>query len=127
MGDISLIEWGVYGFIAYSSLLMLIISTIKDVPTTKSLSIARSIYLIPGMICAGILSYSGININLPTTMTNSTTISNVTMERFTENVSQSQFIQLVDPAWMIVHVMIFLVLLFYVIMQMLVLLTKTDG
>ena len=122
MGDISVIEFGVYGFIAYSSLLMLIISTVKEVPTTKSFAIARAIYLIPGVICAALLASSGINIVTDTT---SNTIKNLnTTEVWSETTTQKIVLQ--DRVWISVHYMIFAVLLVYVIFQILTLLTKHE-
>ena len=64
MADLSIIEFGVYGFIAYSGLLMLIISTIRETPQTKSQSFARAMYLIPSIICAFLLASSGQIIGL---------------------------------------------------------------
>lgn len=121
MGDISIIEFGVYAFFAYSSMLMLIISTIKEIPMTKALTIARSIYLIPGILCAGILSTVGRDITLPTVSTNSTTIAVNSSEVFTEINTQTQTMTLLDPVWIWVHIMISLVLTFYVISQVLIL------
>ena len=123
MGDISIIEFGVYGFITYTSLLMLIISTIRETPFTQSQSIARSVYLVPGIVCAAILAGSGVNITMETvTTTNLTndTIANVTI--FSEDaITASQFV-LIDPIWQGVHLMIMLILVVYVVNQMLMLL-----
>lgn len=126
MGEISVIELIVYGFFTYSSMLMLIISIVKDPPAGKSLTIARSIYLIPGIICAAILAGSGINI-VSTTVTISNTIKNLnSSEVWTEATTQSTVIALQNEIWILVHWMIFLVLVVYVLMQMLVMLTKHD-
>jgi len=126
MGEISIIELVVYAFFAYSSMLMLIISIIKDAPTGKSLTIARSIYIIPGIICAAILAGSGINI-VTDTVTTANTIKNLNnSEVWTETTTQSKFITLQSEIWILVHWMIFLVMAVYVLMQMLVLLTKHD-
>ena len=43
---------------------MLIISTIKDIPDTKYGAYLRSVFMLPGVICAGILGSSGVNIQL---------------------------------------------------------------
>lgn len=126
LADISLIEWGVYGFIAYSSLLMLIISTVKDVPNKQALSIIRAIYLIPGMISAGVLASTGPNITMPNITTNSTTIAVNSSEVFTEVVSQAQSFAISGNVWTLVHIMIFIVLFVYVVSQILVFMTKTE-
>lgn len=124
MGDISVIEFLVFGFIAYSSLLMLIISTIKEVPTTKASSIVRAIFLIPGIICAAVLAGSGTSI-ITDTVTTTNTIRNVnTTEVWTETTTQDKSIELQSTVWITVHQMIFLVLIVYVINQIFILFTK---
>ena len=120
MADISILEFIVYGFITYSSLLMLIISTIKEVPTEKSGSVYRSIWLIPGILCAFILASSGINI--VTSNTTNTITSVNTTEVWTETISSSIVLQ--NPIWVTVHLLIFMVLIVYVVLQVLNLFTK---
>ena len=126
MSDISLAEFIVYGFVAYSSLLMLIISVVKEIPTTKSLAIARSIFLIPGMVAAGVLASSGVNIQVASVTTSNLIKSINTTQTWTETTSQINNIVLQSPVWQMFHVLIFLVLLVYVITQMLNLFTKYD-
>ena len=64
MSDISIIEFAVYAFIAYSGMLMLIISTIREAPQTKSQSFTRAMYLIPSIVCAFLLAGMGESIDL---------------------------------------------------------------
>ena len=129
LADISVIEFGVYGFIAYGSLLMLMISSIKDTPTTKSQSFTRAMYLIPGIICAALLAGSGELIFLDTEVITSSTESLtsadviVTLQGTT---TITNTIQLQDSIWILVHTMIFIILTFHVIMQSLMLLTKIE-
>ncbi len=127
MGDISIIEWGVYGFIAYTSLLMLIISVVKEVPDKKSQSILRSMWFIPGVICAGLLMFSSVNITMDTITTVNTITDNQTSTIiFTEDITVNRFIPIQDPVWQSVHLMIFLILLSYILLQMLTLFYKID-
>lgn len=126
MSDISLAEFIVYGFTAYSSLLMLIISVVKEIPSTKSLAIARSIFLIPGMVAAGVLASSGINIQVATVDTSNLIRSINTTQTWSETTQQINNIVLQNPVWQMFHILIFLVLLVYVITQMLNLFTKYD-
>ncbi len=127
LADISIIEWGVYGFVAYSSLLMLIISVVKEVPDKKSQSILRSMWFIPGVICAGLLMFSSVNIVMETTNTVNTITDNQTSTIiFTEDITVQRFIPIQDPVWQSVHLMIFLILLSYVVIQILTLFTKID-
>ena len=126
MSDISLAEFIVYGLVAYSSLLMLIISVVKEVPTTKSLAIARSIFLIPGMVAAGILASSGVNIQVASVNTSNLIKSINTTQTWTESTQQVNNIVLQNPVWQTFHWLIFVVLLVYVATQMLLLFTKYD-
>lgn len=123
--DISIIEFGVYGFIAYSSMLMLIISTIKEVPSVKSHTIVRAIYLIPGIIATIVLASSGVNIiTADITTTNTITALN-TSEVFVEAISTSTQIVLQNPVWVSFHFLLAAIMTVYVINQMLILFTKT--
>lgn len=125
MGDISIIEFGVYGFITYISLLMLIISTIKETPTEKSQSILRSIYFIPGILCAALLAGSGVDITFETISTVNTITDNQTLSViFTEDIIKEKKITLLNPVWVTIHGMIFLIMMVHVVIQMLILFTK---
>ena len=123
MAELSVIEFGVYGFITYSSLLMLIISAIKtDIPTTKSLAIVRAIYLIPGAVTALLLA-SINNVIVSSDTTNTITAVNTT-EVWTEQISNS--ITLMNPVWGGLHLMIFIVIAIFIVTQIINLFTKTD-
>ena len=127
MAELSIIEFGVYGFITYTSLLMLIISTIKEVPSGKSQSILRSMYLIPGVICAVLLASAGVDIGFDTVTTVNTITDNQTSTIiFTEDITKETKITLQDDVWRTVHIMIFLILLVHVLVQMLSLFTKIE-
>lgn len=117
---LSIIELIVYGLFAYSSMLVLITSINKDTPQTRSSSILRSIYLIPGIICAAILASSGENIG--TVSTNNTIINLNTTETWTETTLQTVVLQ--NEVWIFVHFMIMLVLIAYVIQQAITLIVK---
>lgn len=127
MADISLFEFIAYGFVAYSSVLMLIISTIKkDIPTTSSLAVARFIYMIPGLIAAGILASSGVNIVLTSDTTTTTTKDLNSSEVWSQTATHTSQIVLQNPVWMAFHWLIFAVLLIYIFQQAFDLLTKKD-
>ena len=124
---ISIIEFAVYGFITYVSLLMLIISVVKETPTGKSQSIIRAMWLIPGIITASLLAGLGDSITMEDTTTTSTLINVNTTETWTETVATNAEITLIDPIWVSIHYMIFAVLLAYVLLQMLTLLTRIGN
>lgn len=105
---------------------MLIISVVKEIPTSKSLSLARSIFLIPGMVAAGILASSGVNIQVANVATSNLIRSINTTQTWTETTQQINNIVLQNPVWQTFHLLIFLVLLVYVITQLLNMFTKYD-
>jgi len=91
---------------------------------TKALSIARAIYLFPGILSAAILAFSGRDLLIQTQ-----SISNIikdlnTTETWTENVILTTEIELQNEVWITFHFFLFVVMSVYVITQMLILLTK---
>jgi len=119
--SLSIIELIVYGLFAYSSMLVLIISINKEQPADKIPAIIRSIYLIPGIICAGVIATSGaIDID---TITTFNTITNLnSSEVWTEQTAQEIILQ--HDVWIAVHVMIMAVMTVYVIQQLSALIIK---
>lgn len=117
MSDISIIEWGVYGFLTYTSMLMLIISSIKGVPETRSRynSLLYGVFLLPGLICAPVLATSGVSIQIQHT---SDLIKDLNSTRTWSDISTNDII-LQNPIWVTVHMMIFFVLLMYIIRNVL--------
>jgi len=120
MADLSIIEFGVYGFFAYTSMLMLIISVVKSVPDEKSYAIIRAVYLLPGIIAAFVIASSGQTIILAD-ITN-TIIDLNTTSVWTEEVFN--VIELQNPVWVTFHYLIGIVMIVYVFLQMITLLTK---
>ena len=128
---LSIIEFAVYGLITYSSLLMLIISVVKETPSGKSQSILRSMWLIPGIITASLLAGMGDQVNFETEdiTINEYTINGTSGALITNSTTTTQItgkVFLIDPVWVTIHYMIFVVLLVYVIIQALTLLTKVN-
>ncbi len=121
MADLSIIEFGVYGFIAYISVLMLIISTVKQVPTESSGSIVRAVYLIPGIISCLIIAGGGDTIILAD-YTNAINQTSTAAVDFTETITSQ--IDLQNPIWVTFHYLLAMVLTVYVILQILTLFTK---
>lgn len=123
MVEYSVLEFGVYAFVTYSCVLMLIISTIKEVPVTKSMSIARALYMLLGVIFAFVLMGAGPDVSLPTIET--TTRSVNTTEVWTE--TNTGTISIMNgTVWMATHLMIGVFLILYVVQQFVMLFFKTD-
>jgi len=85
-------------------------------------------YLIPGLICALILAGSGVDIILgsETITENKIELHPVTgNEVAVANTStHTNKITLIEPVWILVHTMLFLILMVHVIIQILSMLTK---
>ena len=120
MADLSIIEFGVYGFFAYTSMLMLIISVVKAVPDEKSHAIIRGVYLIPGIIAAFVIASSEQTIIL-SDVTN-TIIDLNTTSVWTETIFN--VIELQNPVWVTFHWLLGIVMIVYVFLQIITLLTK---
>lgn len=113
---LSIIEFIVYGLITYSSMLMLIISTLQgDQKRTKSLTVVRSIYYIPAIILAAVLAGSGIEI---TSINSTNTIFNLnTTDTWSETIGTSIILQ--NPVWITIHYMLMVIFIIYVIFNIL--------
>lgn len=137
--NISIIEFAVYAFVAYSSLLMLIISITKEGPLVKSKSgtLVKSIYIMPGIICMILISGSGVDIllNDSTTITTADSIYEVLNNTngvvvlnstVTETVVKNELFTLQNPVWVSLHYMFALIMFAYVIINVLKMLTAID-
>jgi len=124
--SLSIIELIVYGLFAYSSMLVLIFSINKEPQTGKTPAIIRSIYLIPGIICAALLALAGTQDIGTVTIDLQNVIKNLNnTETWSETTTSTSTIILQNEVWIVVHVMIMLVLLAYVIQQLTELLIKS--
>jgi hypothetical protein len=122
MADISIIELVVYAFIAYSGMLMLIISTIREAPQTKSQSFTRAMYLIPSIVCAFLLAGMGETISVMDMSHEEIHNQTNTVVTIHEHYS----ITLVNPIWITVNFMFGIIMTFHFIMQTLQLLLFRD-
>uniref|UniRef100_A0AAT9JAR8 ORF61 n=1 Tax=Nitrosopumilaceae spindle-shaped virus TaxID=3065433 RepID=A0AAT9JAR8_9VIRU len=125
--EISILEYIVYALIGYSSFAVLIVSAVKEIPDSRVLSLVRVIYLFPGIIALMILASSGINIDVNTVTTNNLIKSINTTQTWTEATTQSNTIILQNPVWSMFHWLLAITLIFYMIKQILNLLTKAPA
>lgn len=131
--NISILEFAVYAFVGYSSLLMLIISITKEGPMTKTRTgtLVKSIYIIPGIISMILLSGSGVDIllNVSTVTTNEFIINGSTGAAITNatitQTSADKFV-LQNPIWITMHYMFALIMFAYVIINTLKMLSAKD-
>jgi len=106
--DISIIEFGVYGLLAYTGMLMLIITSFGKQEASSTGQALRVVYIIPSMIAALLLSFlGGSSIDMP---------SNVIVDINSTNVwTETHVIDIVNTAWGSIHLLMFLVMLIYVV------------
>jgi hypothetical protein len=125
MSDISIIEFAVYALVCYTGIIMLIISSFKETPMTVSQSAVRVIWLIPSMLCAFVLASAGADIYLSTEiMSDQVLDSNNAVIILTDTTVEK--ITLLNPIWITMHFLFFIVLLLYVITNVLTLFLKRD-
>lgn len=119
--EISIIEFAVYGFISYASILILLVSTLIKGDESRLSSLIRTVIFIPSIITVGILAQASPTITLDTVHT--LTITNDTINTvFYEDTVTTDFITLLNPVWGLVHLILFFVLIFYVFKQVLLML-----
>lgn len=125
MSDISIIEFGVYGLVCYTGIIMLIISAFKETPNTISQSAVRCIWLIPSIIAAFMLASAGADIFLSSeTVTHQVLDSNNQIITLTDITTDK--ITLLQPVWVTLHFLFFIVMLLYVLFNILTLFVKRD-
>lgn len=128
MAEISIIEFLVYALLAYSGILLLIVSAFREESTaSRSKTGVKVIWLIPCIFATILLAGAGQDITFTTVNTVNTITNNVTNTvDFTEDVVKTTKIVLVQPVWGMVHILLFFVLLIYVIQQVLIMFTRHD-
>ena len=131
MSDVSLIEYGFFAVIGYSAAIILLISIIKEIPMSRSMSITRSVYILMGMIAMFAISGMGIHFTGESehNIVNRTTFNQTKALIFTEitnSTTTKEFTLLNYPLWVLGHSMIGLVMAFFFILQIATLMTKND-
>lgn len=125
VSDISILEFGVYGLVCYTGIIMLIISAFKETPNTISQSAVRCIWLIPSIIAAFMLASAGADIFLSSeTVTRQVLDSNNQIITLTDITTDK--ITLLQPVWVTLHFLFFIVMLIYVMFNILTLFVKRD-
>ena len=128
MGEISIIEFIVYGLVGYSGIVLLIASAFKELPATKNLAVIRSIWIMPCIFMMYVLASAGAPIILQDSFdTTATLINTNTTEVWTETVTtNAKIVSIANPVWVTVHLLFFIMLVIYFIWNMLQLLVKRD-
>ena len=121
---LSIIEFMVIGGVAYFTLFLVISTIVKENRIHVSQfdrSSARAMFVLPGLICMGVVSTFGVAIDFPAEsviVTNGTGHVTETTEKNTVNTLKSS-------VWFPVHSMFVLILLMYFLFQIMDFVTKS--
>jgi hypothetical protein len=124
MAELSLIELFVYGLVCYAGVLGLIFSAFRESPSGRCQSSLRIIWLIPSLFAAFMLGSAGEQVNLEDSTITSIQTNLNTTEVWSETVTTNNTMTLVNPVWVTLHTMFFLILLIYILVNILALLVK---
>ena len=123
MSEVSIIELIVYGLIGYPAIIFLVGSSFQESSgTAGKISVVKAIWIIVPIIAMYMLASAGALISIDTVT--STLINTNTTEVWTETVDRN--ITLVNPVWVTLHWMMFIVLILYFMWNMLRLFTQRD-
>ena len=122
--NLSVIEFLVYALFCYTGVIGLVISAFKSAGTGESSNTLKIIWLIPCLYCAYILAGAGTDITLETSTTTSINTNLNTTEVWSEAITHTAKYTLINDVWAAVHLMFFLILLIYIILNIVSLFTK---
>ena len=121
MPELSIIEFIVYAVIGYAGVLGVITSAFRDIPSQKDQSVGRVIWLIPSAICILVLGSAVDSVSLEDST--NTIIDLNTTNVWTESIDNT--VQFIDPVWIVIHGMFFMILVIYIITNAINLFVKT--
>lgn len=127
MVNVSVLEFAVYAIVAYTSLIILFLTMLKNPPTGKKSSIARAIYMLAGVIFCFVIAGVGPTIELPSITTSDYTIAVNSSEHFDETITTTSSMTILNgPVWTYGHMMLGVLMLLYVLQEIATLLTARD-
>lgn len=125
MADVSILEFMVYALICYSGILLIIASAFKNEQLGASQSAVRVIWIIPSIFTAFMLaSIGGFDVILQSGNVTNTIINLNTTEVFTEQFVSEYKFTLLNPVWIPLHILFFVIMIIYVIWNILLLFTR---
>ena len=122
MSEVSIIELIVYALIGYPAIIFLVASSFKEDSGNNKISVVKAIWIIVPIIAMYMLASAGATIHIETI--DSTLINVNTTEVWTESVERN--IVLVNPVWITLHWLLFIVLVLYFMWNMLRLFTQRE-
>ena len=102
----------------------MIISAFKSSGTAGESNTLKIIWLIPCLYCAYILAGAGTDITLESGTTTSINTNLNTTEVWSEAITHTAKYTLINDVWAIVHLLFFLILLVYILLNIVTLFTK---
>ncbi len=118
MADLSILEFIVYAVIGYSPMIFLLGYILTDKVATRSNSIMRIVYVMPGM--AGIImliSVGGFDVIVQEDTINNTIFNVNTTETHTETIATESVITLQNPLWVTFNGIMFIIYTLYVVIN----------
>ena len=122
MAELSIIELIVYGIVGYTGIVLLVSSAFREIPSGKSGSVIRSIWVLAPLFCMYMLAQAGQTIvfqEITEIGYNATVVNEVILNSTTVN-----SITLIQPVWVTLHGLFFTMLLIFFIWNMLQLFVK---
>lgn len=124
MADVSVIEIVVYGLICYTGMIGLIVSAFRHAPAEKDQSLTRVVWLIPSIFAAFMLASAGADVYLDDSTVTNTIVDVNSTQVWTESITTVNKITLLQPVWVTLHILFFIVMLLYVMINVAAMFTK---
>ena len=125
MVDVSIVEFAVYGLVAYTSLVILLLTMLVAPPASKKGTIARSIYMLTGVIFCFVIASVGPTISMPLEVSSLVITTANTTTTHAGNATSTITI-MNGPVWTYGHTLLGILMLVYVLQELVTLFTKVD-
>jgi hypothetical protein len=122
--DLSIVEFLVYALITYAGILGLIVSAFRSGGVGTESNSLKIIWLIPCLFTAYILAGAEEDITLDSGTTTSININLNTTEAWQESITHTAKYTLINDVWSAVHFLFFIIILLYILLNIIILLTK---
>ena len=122
--NLSIVEFLVYALITYAGILGLIVSAFRSGSGGQESNTLKIIWLIPCLFTAYILAGADDTITLDSGTTTSINRNLNTTEVWSESITHTAEYTLLNDVWSAVHLLFFLIILIYIILNIITLLTK---
>jgi len=121
---LSILEFAVYALITYTGVLGLIISAFRSGTVGAESNSLKIIWLIPCLFTAYILAGAEADVTLDSGTTTSINVNLNTTEAWQETITHTAKFTLLNDVWSAVHFLFFIIILIYILLNVIILLTK---